>query len=456
MAIERILIVDDESGVRGVLADLLRERGYQVLALSSLFQARELIQAEPFDLILCDIKLPDGNGLEFLQEVKKSHPAIKLIIVTGFASMDTAVQAIHLGVFDYLIKPVDPARLDVALDRLNAILKLEAENRYLRTQAGSGEPKDTVWGNCPSMQRIRDMVQKLGRAEATVLIQGESGTGKEVVARALCAASDRADKPFIRVNCAAIPANLLESEFFGHEKGAFTGAVQKREGRFELASGGTLLLDEISEIPPELQVKLLRVLQEREFERVGGNKTIRVDVKIIATTNRHLREEVSAGRFREDLYYRLNVVPIELPPLRERGEDVILLAREFLKNFERKHAKHIKDFSPETLSKIRSYPWPGNVRELQNLIERAVILAQDGRALAPEDMALPEVKGKSADEMNELVTVAEMEKRLILRALKRFDGNRTYAAEALGVSLRTMRNKIAEYRGQGTDIPSKE
>jgi DNA-binding NtrC family response regulator len=365
-------------------------------------------------------------------------------------------------VSDYLIKPVDPARLDVALDRLNAVMQLEAENRYLRTQAGTGESKDAVWGECLAMQRVRDMVQKLGRAEATVLIQGESGTGKEVVARALCAASDRCDKPFIRVNCAAIPANLLESEFFGHEKGAFTGAVQKREGRFELANGGTLLLDEISEIPPELQVKMLRVLQEREFERVGGNKTIRVDVKVIATTNRNLREEVAAGRFREDLYYRLNVVPIELPPLRERGGDVMVLARHFLRHFERKHAKKIGDFSPAAAAKIRAYGWPGNVRELQNMVERAVILAHDGRALEPDDMALtmtaspaggaPAAAGPEEDG---LPTVAEMEKNLILRALKHFDGNRTHAAEALGLSLRTMRNKIAEYRGQGIDVPSR-
>jgi transcriptional regulator with PAS, ATPase and Fis domain len=329
-------------------------------------------------------------------------------------------------------------------------VKLETENQYLREQAGEMEAEDMVWGESPAMQRVKDMVAKLGRAEATVMIQGESGTGKEVIAHALCLASTRRDKPFVRVNCAAIPANLLESEFFGHEKGAFTGASQRREGRFEIAHQGTLLLDEISEIPPELQVKLLRVLQEREFERVGGNKSIHVDVRIIATTNRNLREEVKAGRFREDLYYRLNVVPIELPSLRDRGQDVVLLGRFFLKHFARKHAKKIQDFRQDAITRILNYPWPGNVRELQNLIERAVILSPGEPLLSAEHLALPEPLGDAdSDGGFEPLTIQDMERQLIAKTLKRFEGNRTRAAEVLGISIRTMRNKLAEYREAG-------
>jgi len=450
MPIEKILVVDDESSVRGVVTDLLKEKHYQVLAVSSLIQAREQIRSESFDLILSDLRLKDGDGLAFLQEVRGVLPQARTIIMTGYASMDSAVEAIRLGVFDYLIKPIVPARLDLAMDRLNDLVKLETENQYLREQAGEMEAEDIVWGDSLEMQRVKDMVVKLGRAEATVMIQGESGTGKEVIAHALCLASTRRDKPFVRVNCAAIPANLLESEFFGHEKGAFTGATQRREGRFEIAHQGTLLLDEISEIPPELQVKLLRVLQEREFERVGGNKCIRVDVRVIATTNRNLRDEVKAGRFREDLYYRLNVVPIELPSLRDRGRDVILLGRFFLKHFARKHAKKIQDFDQDAVTRILNYPWPGNVRELQNLIERAVILSPGEPLLSAAHLALPEPMAKtgSRDEF-EAVTIRDMERQLISKTLIRFKGNRTRAAEVLGISIRTMRNKLAEYREAG-------
>jgi len=451
--LERILVLDDDGGVRAVMSDLLREMGYQPLAVTSIHQARTLLKEENFDLILSDMRLADGNGLEFLQEVRQQQPKLCMVVMTGFGSLDSAVEAIRLGVFDYLVKPVDASRLQVTLDRLQQFLQLESENTYLRQEARQGRSLGIEWGRSPAMARVRELIEKISTTDATVLIQGESGTGKEVVARELHERSLRSAHPFIRVNCAAIPATLLESEFFGHEKGAFTGAVQRREGRFETAHKGTLLLDEISEIPPDLQVKLLRVLQEREFERVGGNKTLQVDVRVLATTNRALKEEVRAGRFREDLYYRLNVVPIELPALRERGEDVILMAEHFLALFTRKHGKPRMRLDAAVKERLRAYPWPGNVRELQNAVERAVILAPPEGSLQADDFPAP---SSAADDTSVLpsgglLALDELEKRAITEALRQCGGNRTRAAEALGISIRTLRNKLAAYRGACAD-----
>jgi DNA-binding NtrC family response regulator len=382
---------------------------------------------------------------------------MQLMVMTGFGTLDSAVEALRLGVFDYLVKPIDGARLSVALERLEEVRKLEAENTYLRQEvtARSTAGGGIEWGSCAAMLRVKELIDKICVTDATVLIQGESGTGKEVVAKALHDGSLRSDKPFIRVNCAAIAASLLESEFFGHEKGAFTGAVQRREGRFELAHTGTLLLDEISEIPPDLQVKLLRVLQEREFERVGGNKTISADIRVIATTNRHLMQEVREGRFREDLFYRLNVVPIELPPLRDRGDDLIRMAEYFVKQFARKHGKKIKAPGREVLMRMKAYGWPGNVRELQNVVERAVILSSEAGELRPEDFTPLGVNMQSIRPESEegIQTIAQMEQKMILKALQRCANNRTHAAELLDISLRTLRNKINEYRTAGIQVP---
>lgn len=452
---ERIMVLDDDGGVRAVMSDLLREMGYQALAVASIQQARKLLEQENFDFILSDVRLTDGNGLEFLQEARRLHPRLRMAVMTGFGSLDSAVEAIRLGVFDYLVKPVNASRLRLTLDRLEELLQLESENTYLRQEASPGRGQAVEWGKSPAMLRVRELIEKISGTDATVLIQGESGTGKEVVARELHLRSSRAGKPFVRVNCAAIPATLLESEFFGHEKGAFTGAVQRREGRFETAHGGTLLLDEISEIPPDLQVKLLRVLQEREFERVGGNATIRVDVRVLATTNRTLREEVRAGRFREDLYYRLNVVPIELPPLRERGDDVVLLAEQFLHQFTRKHGKPRMRLTVGIKDRLRAYAWPGNVRELQNVVERAVILASPEHGLQVEDFPIVQPSSGPGEETvvaGGILPMAVLEKNAIMAALERCGGNRTHAARALGISLRTLRNKLAQYRS-GEVIP---
>jgi DNA-binding NtrC family response regulator len=403
---------------------------------------------------MADLRLEDGSGLDLLRQVRQLSPRTYGILMTGYATMDTAVEAIRIGLFDYLIKPVLPAQLDLLLQRLESLRQLQSENSYLRqAQVADASSGNVVWGRSVLMQDILEMVKKVAATHATVLIQGESGTGKEVVAHAIMQNSPRANMPFVKVNCAAVPETLLESEFFGHEKGAFTGAVARREGRFETANGGTLLLDEIAEIPMSLQVKLLRVLQEREFERVGGNKTIRVDVRLIASTNRDLQEAVRLGHFREDLYYRLNVVPINLPPLRLRGDDLSDLIEFYVAHFARKHGKNVTGVSPESMERLKSYRWPGNVRELQNTLERAVIMStQDGTIEVP-DFALAEKPGifSNITAAETLPTVDEMERRLIGYMLLQTNHNKTRAAEKLAISLRTLRNKLRTYREMGFD-----
>ncbi|HEV3271428.1 MAG TPA: sigma-54 dependent transcriptional regulator [Candidatus Methylacidiphilales bacterium] len=459
MRADRILIVDDDDALRRMLVDYLSTQGYTALGVRSVQQGEEALRTDTFDLVIADLRLEDGSGLDLLKQLKQLAPRTYGILMTGYATMETAVEAIRIGLFDYMIKPIVPAQLDLVLQRLESMKQLQSENSYLRQQVqADGEGSGVVWGRSELMQNILEMVKKVAQTHATVLIQGESGTGKEVVAHAIVQHSSRAQMPFIKVNCAAVPETLLESEFFGHEKGAFTGAVQRREGRFETANGGTLLLDEIAEIPLSLQVKLLRVLQEREFERVGGNKTIRVDVRLIASTNRDLQEEVKQGRFREDLFYRLNVVPINLPPLRLRGDDLQDLVEFYVTHFARKHGKVIHGVTPLAMERLRGYRWPGNVRELQNTLERAVIMApQDGPVEVPElglDEKGPRIIGLNAADA--LPTVSEMERRLIGSMLLQTSHNKTRAAEKLGISLRTLRNKLREYRAAGYDTSKPE
>jgi len=460
MRTDRILIVDDDDALRRMLVDYLTGEGYTALGVRSVQQGAEALKSDTFDLVIADLRLEDGSGLDLLKQLKQIAPRTYGILMTGYATMDTAVEAIRIGLFDYMIKPILPAQLDLVLQRLESLKQLQSENSYLRQQQQTdGEGGSAViWGKSGLMQDILEMVKKVAQTQATVLIQGESGTGKEVVAHAIVQHSTRSQMPFIKVNCAAVPETLLESEFFGHEKGSFTGAVTRREGRFETANGGTLLLDEIAEIPLSLQVKLLRVLQEREFERVGGNKTIRVDVRMIASTNRDLQEEVRQGRFREDLFYRLNVVPINLPPLRLRGDDLQDLVEFYVTHFARKHGKQIQGVTPRGLERLKSYRWPGNVRELQNTLERAVIMAaQDGLVEIPE-LGLEE-KSSVFSGMNvsdKLPTVDEMERRLIGCMLLQTSQNKTRAAEKLGISLRTLRNKLREYRAAGFDTTKPE
>jgi DNA-binding NtrC family response regulator len=457
MSIEKIVVLEDDLIVRKNLEHQLRQRRYDVASVSTIASAQEYLSKDNFDLIFVDVRLPDGDGTELLKSLQLRPQKPLVVMTTGFGSIESAVECMKNGAFDYLIKPFSAEQIEVVLKKAEEFTQLLRVNRFL-----SQDSDDTgceLLGQSPAMENLRQLVRKVARTLATVLIQGESGTGKELVARALYRESPRANAPFIRVNCAAIPENLIESEFFGHEKGAFTGALTKREGRFELAHGGTILLDEISEISPGVQAKLLRVLQERELERVGGNRTIKVDVRVIATTNRHLEQSVQKKEFREDLFFRLNVVPIHVPSLRDHREDVPFLAEEFMRRYSRKHGIRVHGFSDGTLRVLKEHHWPGNVRELQNVIERAVILSGDGGMLeadhlglaissrAPETAASAQAGPGIGNAEGEIRNLAEIEKRHILAALDRCHGNRTHAAKLLDISIRTLRNKLHEYNG---------
>lgn len=376
MALEKILIVDDELLIRNFLAETLRRSDFEVATADDGKKALALFKEHPFDLVLADMKMPGISGLELLKQIKQLSPATVIIIMTAFGSIENAVEAMKLGAFNYLVKPFSPEAIEAMIAKAKEHRLLLEENSYLRQQVSKGNSRCEAEIICasPAMKKILNDLAKIAESQASVFISGESGTGKEVVAHAIHNQSLRAQRPFIRVNCAAIPETLVESEFFGHEKGAFTGANQKRIGRFELASGGSLLLDEITEIPVGLQSKLLRVVQEQEFERVGGTASVKVDVRLISTSNRDMKQAIEDKIFREDLYYRLNVIPIALPPLRERSEDIIPLAEYFLKRCCIDNHKSPKKLTAKAKEKLLKYNWPGNIRELGNIIERSVVL----------------------------------------------------------------------------------
>jgi DNA-binding NtrC family response regulator len=466
MSIEKIIVLEDDLIVSKNLEQQLRNRRYDVATTSTIAGAHEILAKDTFDLIFVDVRLPDGEGTDLLRELQSRPQKPLVVMVTGFGSVESAVECMRNGAFDYMLKPFSKDQLEVTLQKAENFSQLLKVNEYL-SHAEDDESGHELLGQSPAMENLRQLIRKVARTQATVLVSGESGTGKELVARALHRQSPRAGAPFIKLNCAAIPENLIESEFFGHEKGAFTGAVAKREGRFELAHNGTILLDEISEISPQIQAKLLRVLQERELERVGGNRTIKVDVRVIATTNRRLEESVERKEFRQDLFFRLNVVPIPVPPLRERNDDVPFLAQKFMQRFARKHGVRVQGISDGCLAALKAHFWPGNVRELQNVIERAVILCGDGALLEAENLgfsaksvvaadatvaaaaaappALAAQSARSADSINEIVSLAELEKHHIFAALDKTGQNRTQAAKVLGISVRTLRNKLNEY-----------
>jgi DNA-binding NtrC family response regulator len=446
MAIEKIIILEGDAVVRSSLENYLRRCRYDVASTPSVPVALEYLSRDNFDILFMDLSLRNGRGTDLLREIQMRAQKPLVVVTTSIGSIESAVDCIRNGAFDYLIKPFSNEQIEVTLRRTEEFSQLVRVNRFLSQNDRSRE----LLGCSPETENLRQLIRKVARTQATVLIQGESGTGKEVIAHEVYQQSSRANAPFIKVNCAAIPENLIESEFFGHEKGAFTGALNKREGRFELAHGGTILLDEISEISLGTQAKLLRVLQEREFERVGGNRSIKVDVRVIATTNRNLQQCVDRKEFRQDLFFRLNVVPMHVPPLRERPEDVVLLMREFMRSFCRQHGINVRGFTEEA----------GNVRELQNVIERAIILCGENEMLEAEhfglgispEPALPLLTESSpafADngEPKTIATLAEVEKSHILSALNHCKGNRTHAANLLDVSIRTLRNKLHEYNG---------
>ncbi len=462
MALDRILVVDDTPIIRKTLEERLRGKRYAVSTAGSIAEAEKRIAGNTFDLIFLDMELPDGDGRVFIERMSQADPRPLVVMITANGSVENVVECMRSGAFDYVTKPFSMTQIDLVLKKASEFQRAVKVTDFLNRDSIS---RREIIGKSPAIVRLRELIHRVGRTNATVMISGENGTGKELVANEIFLNSQRLNKPFIKVNCAAISETLIESEFFGHEKGSFTGATDQRDGRFELADGGTILLDEVSEISLALQAKLLRVLQEREFERVGGNKTIKVDVRVLATTNRDLLKAVQKGDFREDLYYRLNVFPIQVPPLRERTGDVELLANHFLERFSREHGLKNAGFSPGAMAGLVAHNWPGNVRELQNVVERAAILAEEGSPITPDLMGLlppqatlaapvpsPAANGSAHAENGEIVPLHEMEKRAIRHALQQTNGNRTQAAEMLQISIRTLRNKLAEYRDAGEPV----
>lgn len=449
MMIEKVLIVEDDPLMRAFVVEVLKRKKWDVKCSALGKEAIELIKKETFDLVISDIRLPDTSGIEVLRHVKESHPQTIVILTTAYASVETAVEAMRLGAFNYLIKPFPPETLETVIEKAQEHGALIQENEQLRHEVSlknSIERRQMI-AESPVMKQILENVAKIAKSNASVFISGESGTGKEVIASAIHYGSHRASKPFIKVNCAAIPHTLLESEFFGHEKGSFTGAINRRLGRFELADLGTLLLDEISEISLEIQPKLLRAIQEQEFERVGGSKLIKVDTRLISTSNRNMKETIEKKLFREDLYYRLNVVPIHLPPLRERREDILPLSEYFLERICLENHKPRKRLSESARKRLLEYPWPGNIRELANVIERSVVMNVDN-LIEPGDLLIDlscPVPQATTQPTQAGTTLAEVEKNHILSTLLSMQNNKTKAAEKLGISIRTLRNKLKEY-----------
>jgi len=442
----KVLVVDDDSLMREFLDETLRRADYSVDLACTGDEALEKIKSTEYDVILSDIRMPKMSGMELLKAVRENSPQSKIMLMTAYGTIENAVEAMKLGAFDYVTKPFSADDIELKIKRAVEFKKLEWENRLLRSEVSGKYRFENIIGKSPQMRKVFEIVDSVADSRSSILITGESGTGKELVAKAIHYNSPRKNQPFVAVNCAALPENLMESELFGHEKGAFTGAIKQTRGRFELAHEGTLLLDEISEIPLSLQAKLLRVLQEREFHRVGSGDTILVDVRIISTSNQNLPELIQKGKFREDLYFRLNVIPIFIPPLRERKEDIIPMAEYFLDKYNKENNRNVKGISEKVFQMFMEYHWPGNVRELENCIERAVVISKQ-KMLSPEDFP-PELLFKidvSSRELKVGQTIDDVEKTLIVRTLQACGGNKTKTARTLGISVRTVRNKLNEY-----------
>ena len=441
-----ILVVDDEANARTALAELLRDEGFRVETAADGFKAIGKMEDFAPDLVLTDLKMPGMGGVELLEKIRATDEEIVVVVMTAFGAVESAVEAMRKGAADYLTKPLNTTALFLVVSR-------ELERRRLRQEAGSLRARlaerysfDNIIGSAPVMQTVFKTVAQVASARASILITGESGTGKELIAAAIHQRSPRAKGPFVKLHCAALAETILESELFGHERGAFTGAAGRRDGRFQQAHGGTLFLDEIGEISPSVQVKLLRFLQEHEFERVGGNETIRVDVRVVAATNRDLKAEVERGRFREDLYYRLNVITLEMPSLKARPSDVPLLAVHFLKKYATENGKTIEGFSDDALGRLGGYSWPGNVRELENVVERAVVMCNGPRITGAE---LPPQIQPAAQPGGIRIpgsTLDEVEHYAILKTLESTGGSTSKAAEMLGISVRKIQYKLHEYQ----------
>lgn len=451
-----VCVIDDQAMMRDSLGETLRSQDHKVYSFENAHEALTDIRQRSFDVIITDLRLPGMDGVELLREMRRLGIDVPVILMTAYASVATAVEAMKLGAFDYIQKPFNPEEVGILIERAVREKQLMRENEVMRRTIEDFERDSPLIGQASTMRPVLEKIERVAQSSATVLITGESGTGKELIARQIHTASPRADQPMLCVNCAALSPTLLESELFGHEKGAFTGADRLRKGRFELADGGTLLLDEVSEIDPALQAKLLRVLQEHEFERVGSSITRRVDVRVIATTNRDLRAWAAKAKFREDLYYRLSVLPIEVPPLRERREDIPLLLDAFVARISKREGKDRPKFTREALEMLTDYGWPGNVRELQNMCERVCVL-EAGREVLPgtiRPLLVGPIKSATMDaekiQYRDGAILADAERHLIMKTLHRFSGHREKTARALGIGLRTLGLKIKRWREEGT------
>jgi two-component system, NtrC family, response regulator len=458
-----VVVADDEESARISLGQILREDGYQVSLAADGNEALRLVAAEQPDVLLTDLKMPGMDGQELLSRVRQGYPEVAVVIMTAHGTIRSAVEALRQGAEDYLTKPVDVEEVEYLLDQVLKRRKLLSETRLLRERLDEKYRFENIIGRSSEMLEVFRLVEQVAPTQASVLITGESGTGKELIAQAIHQRSQRRDAPFIKVSCAALPETLLESELFGHERGAFTGALARRAGRFELAAGGTIFLDEVGDIPLGMQVKLLRFLQDHQFERVGGNQTLTVDVRVITATHRDLQALIKEGKFREDLYYRLNVIEIPLPPLRSRNQDIPLLMDFFLKKYSAANGKEIKSVTDETLSALVAYPWPGNVRELEHALERAVILSRGDEldlALFPTLPRTAQPARMAKKPVSPGATMEEIEREAILRTLESVGGSTSRAAAVLKISPRTIQYKLKEYRSrsvaEGPDVAHEE
>jgi len=443
----RILVIDDESSQRELLAGHLERQGHKVVMAADGEQGLEALKNSGAEAALVDMRMPRMDGLAFIKRSLEAYPELSIVVMTAYGTVESAVEAMKAGAFDYLLKPIDLEHVRVILSKIEANQRLVMENRYLKRRLEQFEDFREIVGGSDAIKMVLADVSRVARSDANVMIRGESGTGKELVARAIHYASHRSSGPFLAVNCTSLPETLLESELFGHERGAFTGATSRHLGRFELADKGTIFLDEIGDISPAIQAKLLRVLETRTFQRLGGERDIQVDIRVLAATNRDLEAKVKEGSFREDLYYRLNVIPITMPPLRERRDDILPLTEHFIKKYNRKNNKSVKGITPETKDLFLRYRWPGNVRELENLVERAIVLSR-GDIIDVQDVSLALGAGQEEVTDMEDLRLEELEKRAIVRALKRTKGSIMEASQLLGIHRNTLRLKIQKYKIQ--------
>jgi len=439
-----VLVVDDDGAALESIQEILQREEYQVVAARSAEEALERLRTDDFGVVLTDLRMPGMDGMDLLRTIKALRPETEVVIMTAFGTIERAVEAMREGAYDFVTKPLKRPLLVRSVGRALEKASLQAENQQLRAELDAISGERTLIGTSPAMRKVLDTLNQVAPANTTVLILGESGTGKELAARAIHQRSRRSRGPFVALNCAAIPVTLLESELFGHERGAFTGAFARREGRFQMAHGGTLFLDEVGELDPMIQAKLLRVLQEGEFERLGGTQTLRADVRVLASTNRNLLEMVREGRFREDLYYRLNVIQLTMPPLRERLEDVPLLAQHFLARYASRNQKDVRSISREAMDVLTTHDWPGNVRELENTVEHAVVLCR-GDTIRLED--LPDLAGAERQDIQYLTIqlgtpLSEIEQQVIQQTLRLTRGNKRLAAQLLGIATRTIYRKL--------------